>query len=416
MAEDEALAPGTIVGGKYRIERPLGRGGMGSVHLATHVGLETQVAVKVLHGGDTTDEVLARFRREGVVVAKLDSEHVVRVTDTGWIDARTPYLVMELLEGRDLQDEIDARGKLPVAEAVDLVLEACIGVAVAHAAGLVHRDLKPGNLFLARRKGRPPVVKVLDFGLSKSTRGDVLRSLTEETARFGTPSYMPPEQVRSSKRVDARADQYALAVIAYQLLTDRLPFEARALTELFIQIATTTPPPPSSHASAVPPPLDAAILRALSREAEDRFADVAAFAAALAPFGGPRAAELLDGVRAALTPPAPEPPRAAPVSHGIEFESTVDSNDANARLAPAAEVDEDKQTLPRVPRADDSANLASALDSNGPQRRRRVAALGLVAGLAAGTLAWALVGPRRAPRVDVRAGAAIATTTAQQDE
>ncbi len=296
------VSDGTLIGGKYRIGRALAGGGMGNVYLATHTALGTQVALKMLRPDANDDEVRTRFQREGVLVAQLDSDHVVRVTDLGWADPETPYLVMELLDGRDLQGEIDQRGPLPTAEAVDLMLQALAGVAAAHAAGLVHRDLKPANLFLARRKGRAPVVKVLDFGLSKALRQDVLDSLTHETARFGTPVYMSPEQIRSSKNVDARADQYALAAVLYQCVTGRLPFESASLTELFIQVSTGDPRPLSSFVSGVPAKLERAVLRGLAREPEKRFRDVLAFAEAIAPFGGARATALLDEVRTSLSP------------------------------------------------------------------------------------------------------------------
>jgi serine/threonine protein kinase len=297
----DEVRQGTLISGKYRIERSLAGGGMGNVYLATHLGLGSQVALKMLRRDASDKEVRARFQREGVLAAQLDSDHVVRVTDLGWANPETPYLVMELLEGRDLQDEISERKALPVAEAVDLLLQASAGVAAAHGAGLVHRDLKPANLFLAKRKGRASVVKVLDFGLSKALRHGVLDSLTHETARFGTPVYMSPEQIRSSKNVDARADQYALAAVLYQCLTGRLPFESEALTQLFVLVATQEPRPPSSIVRGVPSKLDRAVLRGLAKEAEDRFADVVGFAEAIAPFGSARAPVLLEEVRAAMS-------------------------------------------------------------------------------------------------------------------
>src|SRR5262245_48933734 len=204
-AAPSALPRGTLLAGKYRVERALGAGGMALVVEATHVALGRRVAIKVLQGeAATAPEVLSRFQREAQIAAQLPGEHIARVTDVGRLERGEPYLVMELLVGRDLDAELMARGRLPIDEAVDVLLQACEGVAEAHAAGLVHRDLKPGNLFLTRRRDGTPVVKVLDFGISKAAPGGGDQSLTKTTTTFGTPLYMSPEQVQSAKHVDHR--------------------------------------------------------------------------------------------------------------------------------------------------------------------------------------------------------------------
>ncbi|HMY18568.1 MAG TPA: serine/threonine-protein kinase [Polyangium sp.] len=195
--------PGTLLMGKYRIERELGSGGMGVVLEATHVALGQTVAVKLLNAQHAQSaEVVARFLREARIAATLPSDHIARVSDVGTTEAGIPYIVMERLVGRDLDAELAQRGKLPVSEAVDLMLEACEGVAMAHAHGLVHRDLKPANLFLAERPLRPRVLKVLDFGLSKDDNNKQ-GALTGTETVFGTPQYMSPEQIQSARNVDA---------------------------------------------------------------------------------------------------------------------------------------------------------------------------------------------------------------------
>jgi serine/threonine-protein kinase len=223
---------------------------------------------------------------------------VAQVLDFGTHD-ELPYLVMELLDGHDLDAELHARGRLPVAEAVDLVLEACVGIAQAHAAGLVHRDLKPANLFLSRSRSGRRTVKVLDFGLTKSL-SDQAQSLTASAEVFGTPQYMAPEQIQSSKNVDARCDQHALALVLFELIAGRPTYTAESVPHLIVVIATHPPPPVRSIAPDVPPALEAALLRALAKRPDERFADVAAFAAAIAPFGSPRAAETAAEVAALL--------------------------------------------------------------------------------------------------------------------
>jgi serine/threonine protein kinase len=210
-----ALSPGQIIADKYRIDSVIGTGGMGIVLAATHVELGQRVAIKLLR--DASDESIARFKREARLLVKLKSEHVARVFDVGSLDDDTPYIVMELLEGHDLAKLVDLKGRLSVEEAVDYVLEATEAVAEAHVLGMIHRDLKPANLFLARGPGGSTAVKVLDFGVSKmldaknTTEQTSAGALTNEGVALGSPGYMAPEQMTSSRDVDARADIYSLA-------------------------------------------------------------------------------------------------------------------------------------------------------------------------------------------------------------
>ena len=213
---------GEMLAGKYRVERVLGAGGMGVVVLARHVQLDQLVALKFLLAQSLTNpKVVARFEREARAVVKLKSEHVARVLDVGTMEAGAPYIVMEYLEGEDLSQTVERRGPLPVAEAVDYLLQACEALAEAHGMGIVHRDLKPGNLFLTRRVDGKSLVKVLDFGISKLEGGREDLALTQPAEVVGSPKYMSPEQLRASRLADARSDIWSLGVILYELITDR---------------------------------------------------------------------------------------------------------------------------------------------------------------------------------------------------
>ncbi len=295
----QSPAPQLLVG-KYLVKRVLGEGGMGVVLEATHVELQQDVAIKLLgpHSG-REEEMLARFRNEARITARLPAEHVVRVFDAGKTDTGQPYLVMELLAGRDLDAELDARGRLPVAEAVDYVLQACEGLAEAHAIRLAHRDLKPANLFLTRTRDGEPLVKVVDFGIATSLPGAEIP--VADDGLCGTPSYMAPEQFEARGEVDARSDQYAIATVLFELVAGLPPFDGDDVERAAIQIVTEPAPKLSTRAPCVPRGLDAAIARALAKSPEDRFPDLAAFALAIAPFGRqPESEASAERVRAVL--------------------------------------------------------------------------------------------------------------------
>jgi serine/threonine-protein kinase len=282
--------PGTVLAGKYRVERLLGKGGMGWVVVATHLQLEQRVALKFMnaeHAGEHPDSV-ARFIREARAAARIQSEFVARVSDVGTLENGSPYLVMEYLEGRDMEALVRSGDKLPISQLVNYVLEACEGLAEAHAAGIVHRDLKPANLFLARRTDGSVRVKLLDFGISKLTAmpgsgPDV--GMTSTQALMGSPLYMSPEQLRSSKNVDRRTDIWSMGVILYECLTGVSPFEAETLPEVCARIMAEPAPPPRG----VPRGLDLVVMKCLEKDAQKRFPDTGALATALAPFGGPDA-------------------------------------------------------------------------------------------------------------------------------
>ena len=199
----------SIIAGKYRVESTLGFGGMGVVLAARHLQLDERVAIKVLRDDVTVDaEHVARFLREAQAAVRLKSEHVARILDVGTLPDGKPYMVMELLEGLDLGRLLQDQGQLARPLAVDLVLQTCDALAEAHAIGIVHRDIKPTNLFITSRRDGSPLLKVLDFGISKAQSTAEL-SLTQTSSMLGTPAYMSPEQMRSARNADARSDLWS---------------------------------------------------------------------------------------------------------------------------------------------------------------------------------------------------------------
>jgi len=274
---------GSVFAGKYRIERVLGAGGMGVVFAAVHVHLGERVAIKFLNPEAMTDSTtLARFFREGQAAAKVRSEHVARVYDVGTLGTGAPYLVMEHLEGEDLATILKHRGPLPISEAVVYVLQACEAIAEAHARGIVHRDIKPGNLFVTLRPDGSPVVKVIDFGISKVAEayGPGL-AVTATTEVRGSPLFMSPEQLLATRDADARSDIWSLGVSLFNLLTKAYPFPAPTLPALYDRVLHGKPVPLRSLRPEAPVELEAAILRCLCRSASARFASVAELARAL---------------------------------------------------------------------------------------------------------------------------------------
>ena len=274
---------GTLIAGKYRVERVLGQGGMGVVVVAMHDELDQRVAIKFLLPEAVRDaEWVARFSREAKAAAKIKSEHVVRVFDVGKLPDGAPYMVMEFLDGKDLQSILHDRMKLPVSEALDYVLQACEALAEAHAAGIVHRDLKPANLFLAHRSDGSPCIKVLDFGISKVTGpGDV--SVTNTQAIVGSPLYMSPEQMKASKNVDKRSDIWSLGIILQELVTGHPSFVASTSAELCALVLTAQPTPIRESLSTAPPELEAIIARCLQKNPDARYANVGELARDLLP-------------------------------------------------------------------------------------------------------------------------------------
>jgi serine/threonine protein kinase len=291
MAErimEEPTAVGEVLAGKYRVERVLGQGGMGVVVAATHLQLGQEVALKfLLPSACQIPEAVARFLREARAAVQIHSEHVARVIDVGTLENGAPFMVMEFLRGADLGGVLRARGPLPIIEAVDYVVQACEAIAEAHALGIVHRDLKPANLFLTHRVDGSPLVKVLDFGISKALRdplGGGSASLTATTAIMGSPQYMSPEQIRSSKDVDVRTDVWSLGIILHELLAGSSAFVSNTVPALLAMIVADPPTPIRQQRADVPPELEAVILRCLEKDRTRRFGSVAQLARSLAPF------------------------------------------------------------------------------------------------------------------------------------
>ena len=286
MSAASPVKPGDVLVGKYRVDRVLGMGQMGIVVAATHLGLDQRVALKFMLASSGPDEERReRFLREARACVALKTPHVARVSDVCTLDSGAPYMVMEYLDGRDLDAVLRERGPLPVGEAVLYVLQACQAIAEAHAAGIVHRDLKPANLFLTTGPGGAPCIKVLDFGISKFTAESL--KLTQETAAMGSPLYMSPEALRSSRDVDAQTDIWALGVVLYELCTGTTPFQAERVQELCARIWFGEPDPIVRHRAGVPPELEKVVMRCLERDRARRFPNVAELAAALAPFAPP---------------------------------------------------------------------------------------------------------------------------------
>ena len=328
------IEPGTIVGAKYRIKRMLGHGGMGAVYSATHVNLGTTVALKFLNETMVKNPtVVERFMREAWASAQLNSDHVCRVVDVER-EAGVPYIVMELLEGTDLAKRVRSGGPMSVEIAASYVLQACVGVAEAHAARIIHRDLKPGNLFLAERPDGSPLVKVLDFGVAKApaTGGDF--SLTQTSNVVGSPGYMSPEQLRSSKVVDVRSDVWALGVILFELVIGKQPFRAETITDLALAIAMD----PTPRMPGINPSYVAIVNKCLEKDPARRFEDVAALSTALVPLGGSDAKRYAGAVARVLRPGVASTPSAPRLSNEV--------TSVQSPLGPAPTVYEDRDVLP----------------------------------------------------------------------
>ena len=262
---------GQVFLGKYRVDAILGTGGMGVVAECTNLALNERFAVKMLRQDVLRDgDAVQRFQREAQAAAKLKSEYVARVHDVGVFETGVPFMVMEYLEGLDLGELLKQRGVMPVAWATEMMLQTAEALAEAHSIGIVHRDIKPTNLFVTWRPDGSALIKVLDFGISKSSIGTDMH-LTQTQSLLGTPAYMSPEQMRSARLVDQRSDIWSLGTVLYELLEGRRPFEAESFSEMCVKVAVDPPTPMVN----TPPALQAVILRCLAKTAEQRYANMA---------------------------------------------------------------------------------------------------------------------------------------------
>ena len=292
-----AVQEGDVLADRYRILRRLGKGGMGEVFLAEHLAIERKVAIKTL-GANLHDkpELADRFLKEAKTSSRVRHPNIVDITDFGHTDRGAPFFVMEYLEGEDLKSVLRREGALPWPRVRAIGLQICAALAAAHAQGVVHRDMKPDNVFLVRQ-GDLEVVKVLDFGIAKIVGGDGSQETTQTGVLLGTPEYMSPEQAQDMP-LDARSDIYATGVILYRLLTGRVPFQAKAFMTVLAKHINEPPLPPSKANPTRPitPAQEEVILTCLAKRPEDRYQSADALAAAL------RAAD--DPTAAAVRPPA----------------------------------------------------------------------------------------------------------------
>ncbi|HEX7671720.1 MAG TPA: serine/threonine-protein kinase [Polyangiaceae bacterium] len=268
------VTPGTLLGGRYMVDGALGEGGMGVVYAGHHVELGHPVAIKFLRR-DVADRpsVVQRFMNEGRSAAALRSEHVVRVMDVGQLDSGRPYLVMEHLDGIDLDALLEREGPLDVDRALELSLQVCSALTEAHGHGIVHRDIKPENLFLVESADRP-FVKVLDFGLAKRIDSAQGMGLTGPRDSMGSPYYMSPEQIVHPLEVDARTDIWSLGVVLYRLLTGAMPFGGDTALEVYAHVINAEPVPPTQFRAEIGQELEEIVQKCLRKDVGERYQNI----------------------------------------------------------------------------------------------------------------------------------------------
>jgi eukaryotic-like serine/threonine-protein kinase len=391
------VLPGETLADKYRVERVLGRGGMGIVVAARHLELDERVAIKFLLG-ERSDSGVERFLREARAAAKVKGEHVCRVFDFGRLETGEPYIVMEHLEGTDLARKLEHEGAQPAGLAVGWIVEACDALAEAHAIGIVHRDLKPANIFLAERTDGSACAKVLDFGISKLSKAE---TMTGTATMMGSPVYMSPEQMESARDVDARSDVWSLGVMLYELIAGKPPFIGESMVQLSVMVRERREEPLEIAKPGVPEGLARVVTKCLEKRPEDRFTSVADLAAALAPFAPAEVSALVARLVRRVTPSASDLAlgRTAP--------------DTRGHVEPGADRTETSQPVHLARARGTFAPLQSTLGDADVERhtsvRRWPMALGAIALVAVGALATRSF--TAAKRVDVAPEAALPSTT-----
>jgi serine/threonine protein kinase len=405
-AVPSSVQPGRAFG-KYVIKRLVAEGGMAVVFEAQHSKLGQRVAIKLLNANlAQKPDIVARFHREAQAAARIPSQHVVRVIDVEATEDGRPYIVMEYLEGRDLEDEIRARGPLPVGDAVAFLLEAASAVSIAHRAGIIHRDIKPANIFVADEKPRK-VVKVLDFGISKVDSPTEISSTSTQTM-LGTPLYMSPEQVRSARDVDGRTDIWSLGVVLYEMLTGQLPFYAEEASAVIAAIVSDPVVPVRQIRPDIPQALEDIVMKALQKDRNQRFRLVDDLSNALLPFAPPW---FRQPVPSSDRVPSPALPAhlSASLADSLEDEHTVaDPDAAPDALKPAPQIPDTQpafvplQQQPQYLASEPSQPNAVTRTTAGGDKKRQssntlfVLAVALVITLVAGAVAVKLLLDRSA--------------------
>jgi hypothetical protein len=266
------LKAGSIIGGRYVLGRLIGKGGMSTVHEATHQQLGKKVAIKLLTGGyNENPSTIKRFQQEAQIAGNIGHPNICAVMDFGTTDDGVPYLVMENLEGESLAAMLKRDGTVPVDDALRITLQALEALEEVHSRGVVHRDLKPGNLFITSARGYGMIVKLLDFGISKVMQSTTKTSLTQTGTTLGTPNYMSPEQIREAKVIDQRADLYSIGVILFKMLSGRAPYEGGPVTETILKIMEEPVPSLAEAAPDTPPALVSLVLRSMQKDPAQRF-------------------------------------------------------------------------------------------------------------------------------------------------
>jgi serine/threonine-protein kinase len=381
--------PGEVLDGKYRIEQMLGEGGMGAVAKATHVLRRAPVALKFMSPAVLSMQgAVERFVNEGVAASQIDSDHVVKVFDVGRLPSGAPYLVMEFLEGRDLSQLLEREGPvLPVPRAVHFTVQALRALHTAHAAGIVHRDMKPSNCFVIQKDGEPDFVKLVDFGISKVRAADdggaaPAPHLTKTNSALGTPLYMSPEQARSPRDVDHRSDLYSVGAILYEMLAGRTPYtsDTGEFTEILFKIFTTDPEPLRGIRPDLPEGLADVVHRALLRDREGRFASAIDMAEVLAPYADERSREQFSRLRSTRRSSMMPPGQQHAVTP-LDASARATQSEATARtyassLTPPA---------PPVP-------TAGGVSREAPGATKSKSRAGVVAGAVAGVVAIGVAG------------------------
>lgn len=351
---EERVRRGEVVAGKYRLERELGSGSQGRVWEGVHLQMGTPLAIKVLDPNlAKRPDYVSRFKREASAAAALRSPHVVQIFDFGiWEDI--PYIAMELLEGEDLGSRLDRTRRLPAQNVSAIVTQVARALVRAHKRGIVHRDMKPDNIYLCTDDdGEAEVVKILDFGVAKAV-GNVSLARTGTGVVLGTPYYMSPEQAQGEKRIDHRTDLWALGVITFEAIVGRRPFEATNLGDLLVKICGTVPPAPSSLFPNVPDGFDEWFSRACAKNPEQRFSSAKEMAATLAILCGSLPSALSDSSYVALFPQRDSAPDSLRSSRNGPMSSTLGENEPTqvmTELPEGVRVELEDQIRPLLPHA-----------------------------------------------------------------